>query len=161
MAENCPDMNWLPSLLPFVQVAITDVLEVIEADEDHHGGYFTAIDSYISMNVPTLTAAVGYFPRERAERRFQLSIEKPTRLLRYPTHVSSHQSKCQEKEQFGGAIRTTNGMIFSFSGLPRGIDDEAVCLLAAERTGQIDVVMIEAIISASDNIVYRQVSKTR
>ncbi len=148
---------WLHCWVPFVQTALSEVLEHIEADGAHRGGFFCSVDTALTLNVPTLVIRVGNFPRDRAERRFRLSIEKPTRLLANPTHISSEQSRCDEKEQFGGAIRTSAGMAFSFSGLPRGIDDEAVCLLTAERTGQILPELIERIVAISNNDVYRRI----
>lgn len=154
-------MTDLASYVPFVEDALSKALRNIETDADHQGGYFCIINPLTTGNTPTLVIGVGLFPALRAERRFRLAIEKATRLQSNPVHVSSEQSKCDKKEHFGGAIRTDKGLIFSFSGLPRGIDDEAVCLLTAERLGQISKETIGYIVALSNNDVYHRTRDVR
>lgn len=59
-----------------------------------------------------------------------LSAEKSSRLRGHPDYRTSWQSREPEHDRYGGAIRTSNGYIFSFSGLPE-LWDEALMLAIA------------------------------
>lgn len=70
---------------------------------------------------------IGEIGPEKPEKYQQVSKEKATRLRAHPEHRTSWQSRNPEQGQWGGAIRTIDGWIFSFSGLPE-LWDEALML---------------------------------
>lgn len=54
---------------------------------------------------------------------WEFSQEKATRLRLHPEHTWSMQSRDPEKNQYGGAYRSTEGYIVSFSGFSE-VDDQ-------------------------------------
>lgn len=89
------------------------------------GGYFCLADG--ETGLPLLLACIGEVPDEKVERYLRLCQEKPRRLAKYAPHVSSWMSRNPEADEWGGAIRITSNMIFSFSGLPE-LGDEVLML---------------------------------
>jgi hypothetical protein len=81
-----------------------------------------------------------------------LSQEKGRRLFRNADHLSSWQTRNQDAEEWGGAIRAgQNGcLLLSLSGFPDD-GDEVICLYAALTLGWLDRSGAERIISYSKN----------
>lgn len=109
--------------------------------------------------VPILQALIGEPEEGKAREYVHLSYEKAYRLLKYPEHVSSFQSRNDTKRQYPGAVRGS-GLIASFSGLPWKVDEGFVVALLRFR-GAIDERRIKDIVQTSDNElagrVYRHV----
>lgn len=95
------------------------------------GGYLTIVD--LKLNAILGTARIGAPPHKKFKKYFRLSVEKALRLLKYPKHNTSRQSRDIKRNKFGGAVRGLQ-FIVSFSGLPE-IWDEAliVCALVIEK----------------------------
>jgi hypothetical protein len=95
-----------------------------------NNGYCTAISAVDGRVL--LSFQVGECPPEKVERYCTLSNEKAQRLRSFLSRgdVSSWQSLDEKADKFAGAI-STGSIIFSFSGLPFGLADEAIVLLAA------------------------------
>lgn len=106
------------------------------AFKDHHnedllggrmGGYLCVAEG--ETGNPHFTVLVGgHVNQEKLPKYYHLSHEKAVRLSQNPTHVSSFQSR-DGKNQFGGAVRTLDGLIYSFSGFPELIDEALVLVL--------------------------------
>lgn len=87
------------------------------------GGYLYICDS---KGHTVLHVELGHPDPEKKEKYRAFSREKAWRLHKYYEHILSRQSRCEKKEQYGGAIRLPSGHIISFSGFPELID-EAYC----------------------------------
>jgi hypothetical protein len=98
---------------------------------DSRGGYLTIID--LGLGAVLGTARIGAPPPKKSKKYFRFSAEKALRLLRYPKHNTSRQSRDIKRNKFGGAVRGSQ-FIVSFSGLPE-IWDEAlvISVLVIER----------------------------
>ncbi len=66
---------------------------------------------------------IGKTSSEKDERYKHLSAEKALRLHAHPGHRTSWQSRDPALDRWGGAIRTIDGWVFSFSGLPEAWDE--------------------------------------
>ena len=114
------------------------------------GGYFRVWQriepdgSYLEV----LGCAVGELG-VKLPKYLSISCEKGERLAEYLDHVSSWQSRNEDSEMYGGAIRC-GPFIFSFSGLPEKWD-EALMILLARKFHLLDVAQEEAIIQVSKN----------
>lgn len=114
---------------------IADVTRVVEWTKPHLpedkrepcGGWFC-------LRGPAGTilkhAPIGEMLEDKRDRYREVSAEKGLRLHRHTDHATSRASRDPDKGQWGGAIRTTEGYLLSFSGLPEAWD-EAVCLIVA------------------------------
>lgn len=88
------------------------------------GGYLCVAEG--DTGNPHFTVLVGgSVSQEKLPKYYRLAHEKAVRLARNPKHISSFQSR-DGKERFGGAVRTLNGWILSFSGFPELIDEALV-----------------------------------
>jgi len=91
------------------------------------GGYFCLADTVNGR--PWFICSFGIMLEEKWPRYLHFAQEKALRLAVNPSHESSWQSRNEEEEQWGGAIRAGQ-YILSFSGLPEKWD-EALCLAVA------------------------------
>ena len=99
--------------------------------EGRNKGYCTVISSIDGRVI--LSFQVGDCPPEKVDKYYTLANEKAQRLRIHASshgHVSSWQSMNEAENKFAGAI-SIGSVIFSFSGLPFGLADEAIVLLAA------------------------------
>lgn len=120
--------------------------------EGRKGGMFR-LYRHNDSNGPTLifTTVHGEPTEGKFERYWHFSAEKACRLAEYHLagHVSSFQSRDDDREMYPGAIRAGEYYL-SFSGLP-SLADEAVCLLAAVDVGLLSREQALAIGKISDN----------
>lgn len=101
------------------------------ADRDRLRGYLSVFDA--KAEALRMLVMIGNVPAEKLEKYQRLSIEKASRLAKYwklYKHYSSFESRNPEEEKWGGAIYVGDHTIFSFSGLPDELADEAVLLHA-------------------------------
>ncbi|MES2931857.1 MAG: hypothetical protein V4682_04170 [Patescibacteria group bacterium] len=89
------------------------------------GGYFCLANS---KGFPLLIASCGNPDEEKLERYLAFCQEKARRLGSHPEHTFSLQSRDEEKDHYGGAVRAGDH-IASFSGFPERLD-EVVAVLA-------------------------------
>lgn len=94
---------------------------------ERQGGYITIVDRETGQIL--FVCKIGEIEDDAARDYFSFSQEKAGRLMLWPQHVSSWQSRDEKNKQWGGAIKTFE-FILSFSGLPE-LGDEAVMLLLA------------------------------
>ena len=95
-------------------------------------GYFAIFDCVLECFV--LKCQIGINPPEKREKRFGLCQEKALRLYQNPSHKTSYQSRNPAERKYGGAVRVGN-FIFSFSGIPDELDDEALMAFVAYKAG--------------------------
>ena len=79
-----------------------------------------------------LSTPIGESPDATPEQwsRYRRNArEKAERLHRLPLHLNSWQSRSEQHNRFGGAIRV-GAYILSFSGLPQEEDEKQMLLLA-------------------------------
>jgi len=122
-------------------------------------GYLTLFN--VKLGYPELIVVLGSIPVEKKKKYLEISMEKAERLFLHPEHVSSFQSR-DGINKWGGAIRVRweeddeiYEYIISFSGLTEAMDEAAV-LDAVEKLGLIDDLVLDQIVSASNNDCYRQ-----
>ncbi len=99
--------------------------------EMREGGVFCVKNA--RTNSLLLLAPVGRFPEKKSARYFSFAQEKATRLYfkvkRGSRHLTSWQSRDEEKQRYGGAI-LADDLILSFSGLPELADEAVVAYVA-------------------------------
>lgn len=147
-------------LFPIVDdIVRTIIMPVAQAREAQRtGGWFAFWRHDPSANavVPVIGFAVGTVSAERFLKYQFFANEKADRLGNlHPEHVSSWQSRdtasrVQRENKYGGAIRCGERLYFGFSGFSEH-EDEAICVLAAERLELIDAATIATIIDVSKN----------
>ena len=94
-------------------------------DRGRKGGWLYIADDKGQM---VLHERIGTVTDPEKDRRYQLlSVEKAARLQAHPGHRTSWQSRDPDRDHWGGAFRTDDGWIISFSGLPE-LWDEALVL---------------------------------
>jgi len=94
------------------------------------GGFLTIFDGMAEPhNAPIVCTMVGSIRPESFERCFKRSFEQSQRLLSYPHHLSSSQTRDPLRNQFGGAIRLTD-FILSFDGFEE-MENEALMIIVA------------------------------
>lgn len=98
-------------------------------NRDTHGGFFSFRDPDGTLK---MFVGIGDVWEEKLPKYMEFSLEKSRRLLTYPEHLSSWQSRRPELNEYGGAIRTPHGLL-SFSGLPEELD-EALNLAISVRS---------------------------
>lgn len=106
-----------------------------EDDRWREGGWIHISDPKGEVIAYERIGAVGG-PDKKVKYR-KLAAEKAMRLREHPEHVTSWQSRDPDHDRWGGAIRTNDGWVFSFSGLPE-LWDEAlltgiVCIYEPEN----------------------------
>lgn len=101
----------------------------------------------------SFTTFVGRPAADKKEKYWNLSIEKSERLLTFPKHLSSFQSKDESKDRYGGAIRTEL-LLIGVSGFPE-LWDEAVSLVLAAIGGATTFEQAEYIASISRNPYFK------
>ena len=114
-----------------VNLLVGEIQKLPNWPEGRDKGYCTVIDAVDGRVI--LSFQVGNCPPEKVEKYYALSHEKAQRLRIHASahgHVSSWQSQNEAENKFAGAI-STGSLVFSFSGLPFGLADEAIMLLAA------------------------------
>jgi hypothetical protein len=123
MINRKNELELVTSLPLLVEEVVANALPLI-GDPNRKGGYFCF--SRTNGRILLVTQIGEIESDEKARKYLSYCQEKVTRLACHPDHFSSFQSRCEELNGFGGAIRTTNH-ILSFSGLPE-LWDEA-CML--------------------------------
>ncbi len=118
-------------LLALVAHLLSRINPLLPADEQwRRGGWLCVIDTRKDpYGRVVLHQQIGEVPTEKVDRYKLLSLEKAQRLIRYPDHRTSYETRNPACMQYGGAIRV-NGCIISFSGLPE-VWDEILVLFAA------------------------------
>ena len=113
-----------------VDYLVAKIQTLPEWPKGRNNGYCTVVSAVDGRVL--LSFQVGECPPEKVERYYALSHEKARRLRSFlgQGHVSSWQSMDEKADKFAGAV-STGSIIFSFSGLPFGLADEAIGLLAA------------------------------
>ncbi|OHA61563.1 MAG: hypothetical protein A2556_00310 [Candidatus Vogelbacteria bacterium RIFOXYD2_FULL_44_9] len=102
------------------------VNEKLSLEKQREGGHFClALRDHFGP--PLLMLKVGEQTLARAERTFRLCLEKAKRLRQHPEHLTSSQSQDENLDQHGGAV-LWGDLIFSFSGLSGGEEDEKLML---------------------------------
>ncbi|MBI4133442.1 hypothetical protein HY478_02405 [Candidatus Uhrbacteria bacterium] len=132
-----------------VGLVIEELDRAVGASQERRGGYFcwTADQPGAPVLVHALVGVVS--SAEKSERYLRLSCEKAVRLARLPRHHSSWESRDEQHERYGGAIRA-KGAILSFSGFPETAD-EAAMLLAALKLGGLSWIDACTIANTSNN----------
>ncbi|MFA6227535.1 MAG: hypothetical protein WC631_03635 [Candidatus Paceibacterota bacterium] len=88
---------------------------------DRKGGYLCVAEPDGKI---VLVMLIGEVPDlEKANLFKTFCQEKATRLAQNPEHISSWQTRDVEKKQYGGAVRTGKGYIYSFSGFTEEVDE--------------------------------------
>lgn len=103
-------------------------------DRDRLRGFLRIIDAKTEEG--KMLAMIGRVPAEKLEKYERLSKEKASRLakfLKLYKHYSSFESRNPQEGKYGGAIYVGHSTIFSFSGLPDELADEAVLLYAVSK----------------------------
>lgn len=100
------------------------------------GGYFCIYHSVDGPDHPPLVSClIGNVGTTDDRLRYSKSAtEEALRLMNHPEHLSSWQSRDKNSERYGGAVLTSTGLIFSFSGLTEHAD-EATMAIAARSIG--------------------------
>jgi len=124
-----------------------------EENKNRHSGYLTLMNATNGRIL--LVVQIGNCPQTKARKYFDFSQEKAGRLFIHPDHSSSWQSRIPETNQWGGAIRTTNDLILSFSGLPE-LADEALGLWVAFKMEWMDVADAVVLATISENRYFSQ-----
>lgn len=97
---------------------------------------------------------IGYLDFEQSELCFNLVQEKFRRLQSKPKHRSSHESRDEANQKYGGAIKCFNNTkIVSCSGLTQS-EDETISLMTAISVGWTNISTAREIASISDNTVF-------
>ena len=94
------------------------------------GGCFSIADAETGLF--HIVTPIGEVLPEKLLKYLSLCQEKARRLWGNPDHVSSWESRNEEKGQWGGAIRY-GSLILSLSGFPE-LGDEAIMLKSAQRS---------------------------
>lgn len=84
-------------------------------------------------------SVIGNPPMEKVDKYFDLSFEKGKRLFENKDHLTSHESRDESKEQYGGAI-VGDEVIVSFSGFPEKADSLFSLLVLQKCDGIIEAV---------------------
>jgi hypothetical protein len=94
----------------------------LNKDRQRHGGFLYIYG--LPEKAKALVAEpimIGRPTAGKVDKCKDLTLEKATRLLAHPDHLSSWQSRSEARGEYGGAIRYQDGedagVIFSFSGL--------------------------------------------
>jgi len=142
-------------LLKLVDESVREVIRVV-ADAKRTGGFFCYAlgQSLIGM------WRIGQIADEAAAQKcIRNVLEKASRLAHRPDDVSSWQTRKPQEHQYGGAIRTTGG-ILSFSGLTEEMDETAMLLVAiASHTCQLPPVTALRIAGVSGNRLFPSLAK--
>ena len=118
----------LVTLIPHLLSRITPYLPPEERWRT--GGWICVMDTSTDpYGRVVLHQRIGEVPDDKMAKYKMFALEKAQRLIRYPDHRTSYQSRNEDAEQYGGAIRLKE-CIIAFSGLPERWD-EALVLSAA------------------------------
>ncbi len=144
-------------------VAETIVMPIAQKrDPDRTGGWFAfwrRDPAHTVVVVPVIGFAVGYVLPDRFVRYQYFADEKAARLAQHPEHVSSWQSRDvsppnKMDHKYGGAIRVSPELIFSFSGFSEH-EDEMLCAIAAWHINLLNVTELGQIAATSGNVPLR------
>ncbi len=122
-------------------------------EPERTGGYFAMNDSEpqeVGESAEYYDSGafrVGTVPEDKRTKYRFLTQEKALRLQFNEDHRSSWQSRNEDESKWGGAVRISNGDIYSFSGLPEH-GDEALTMGLAYLQGYLnddDIVQLSAI----------------
>lgn len=97
-------------------------------EKGKRGGFLCVAKDGVGVHI--VGAQIGGCVQEKLGTYAQYCMEKATRLLRHPKHWMSRQSEDESRNMFRGAIRTPDGTILSFSGLPGDLDELFMLVLA-------------------------------
>lgn len=139
----------------------SDVIPLATAiDKTDTGGWFTVwhqpsdeFHGYSPVFGGRIGRITGAYPPAMLQT---IANEKAERLARYRSHFSSWESRDVShpdplQHKYGGAIRVSRGMIFSFSGLAEHFDEMAM-VLAAIHLKLITRAQVDHIIEVSRNV---------
>lgn len=126
------DHEYIAALAEKCEEAVNLTIQKFQEANDNWaggmGGYLCIADG--KNGLPILVMLIGEVPLGKAPKYLEFCQEKAGRLAGHPNHESSWESRNEEKNRWGGAIRFRD-LILSFSGLPE-LGDEAAMLRAAE-----------------------------
>lgn len=150
-------MDNFNSVLVSIQKAAVNILPVVvkKISSSGNGGYLCVIDStegkLFPSNPPLFIARVGDILLEsEAKKYYDDCQERAIRLAHYYQHVSSFQSRDEEEDRSGGAIKAGN-LIISFAGFDEEMADELFVLRIAVASGLINHYRSEDIAKISGN----------
>lgn len=93
----------------------------LDGRKDRKGGYLCVAEPDGKI---VLVILIGEVPDLETANRFKTFCqEKATRLAQNLEHISSWQTRDEGKKQYGGAVRTGKGYIYSFSGFTEEVDE--------------------------------------
>lgn len=119
----------ISEVLRAVQGSFEELQSKLSSEWDGRPGGFFCLAT--ETGEPLLVALIGQIPPAKWAKYFSLSMEKARRLAIYPKHATSFESRDEEREMYGGAVRVGSA-IYSFSGLPE-LHDEALMFDSALR----------------------------
>jgi len=138
-----------------VAITVSDVvstaLRLID-DSERRGGFFG-----LTIKGQDICVPIGDIPDKKRLKYYTLAREKIRQLESHPLHRTSHQSRDPDAiveemawGKWGGGIRTDNGNLLSFSGLPE-LWDEAVVFVVAIKHGWLEKTSVLRRISRKRN----------
>jgi hypothetical protein len=111
--------------IAILAVASQSIRPIVERFGEGRGGGCLCIADDVN-GVPVAKAFIGNPDILQRGEYWELAEEKVRRLSGHPEHISSWESRDTLNKRYGGAIRTSGG-ILGFSGLPEKVD-EAFCI---------------------------------
>jgi hypothetical protein len=150
-------IDQLKLIIEQVNYLISKMQVLTDWPKGRDNGYCTIMSATDSRVL--LAFQVGNCPSEKVQKYHSLSNEKALRLRSFSIegHVSSWQSRDECAGHWGGAILAGN-VIFSFSGLPEELADEAVMLIAAVWCGFMTAGQAIATAKISGNSYFTQLN---
>lgn len=115
------------------EILLPSILSYIGSETEirgRAGGYLCVADK---TGHPLCIAQIGDVPEEKRQQYFRNAIEKANRLgvlSLWVDHRFSRQSRNEQRERWGGAVRGRH-FIWSFSGLPEDGDEMFMAILGA------------------------------
>lgn len=100
-------------------------------------------------------SVVGNPPDEKIEKYFNFSFEKGKRLFDNKGHLTSHESRDESKEQYGGAI-VGEEVIVSFSGFPEKADSLFSLVVLQECHAIVEAVLHTIVQRAQIEYLYKK-----
>src|SRR3989344_140580 len=148
-------MSIASSNLKLVHDAAWSTLLNLQKMPDHprhrNGGYLTLMRDWGLIEAVLL---VGKCDLASAEKYYELSLEKASRLFLNEAHRSSHESRNEKNQMYRGAVRARNSsLILSFSGCTEN-EDEVISLMSAIELESMDVAEAREIAAISDNALF-------
>lgn len=129
----------------------------LDEKDRRFGGYLCVFRRILGLpngeiryeEAPFLIIRVGNPSEGKWEKYLRFAIEKAVRLISHPDHISSWQSRNEDAEQYGGAIRTPD-YVLAFSGHTEKAD-EAILAMGAFEEGLLAGETVQEIGDLSSN----------